>query len=444
MQCLVNTSPSTCNRGGGRRRLPPPRDGLELRAGWGGVCLLPPVHTALLDSLDRHARRRAEGIATLSTLVGPPEQGLASLTEWTHRCGLSVVLARGDDARGMVSAWATALARERNLNSDAEAYVVLSQATGPRQELLFRGKTLHERRVLLDGLTPPRSDSATWELCRALLEAPAPTTPGDLPPAVRAAILLNPHTALQSLLALVPYGSAPMLHVQAGPSDFRTLRTAVSLCATAPALALVCVLTPESLAEHLRRKESRVQAMLREGRLDLPEPPPAPPAPAHLKLVTPALARLQEEGLPEPVLARYAEAAQAITRARREVEDRARSEQERFFFDLLEHLPSTRGLFELNARVDVGHGSRPLEVDLLCRELKLAVELDGHFHFRDDERFRRDRRKDLALQRAGYWVVRFLADDVVPRLEELLETLDTLIAARRQESSEQETPHEPR
>ena len=403
--------------------------------------MLLPVRTALLESLDRHARRRAEGIATLSTLVGPLEQGRALLDAWSRHRGLSVVVARDEDARGMVSAWATALAAERDLTSDAEAFVVLSQATGPRRELLFRGKTLHERTVLLDGLTPPHSEPATWNLCRALLESPVLPTRGELPAAVRGAIQLDPRATLQALLALVPYGSTPALRIRAEPSDFRALRTAVSLCAVAPALTLVCVLSPDSLDAHLRRKESRVQAMLREGQLDLPEAPPEALAPTPVSTVAPSLARIQQEGIPEPVLARYAEAAQAITRARREVEDRARSEQERFLFDLLQHLPSTRGLFALNARVDVGHGSRPLEVDLLCRELKLAVELDGHFHFRDDERFRRDRRKDLALQRAGYWVVRFLADDVVPRLEELLETLDTLIAARRRESSRQETPH---
>jgi hypothetical protein len=403
--------------------------------------LLLPVHTALLDSLDRHARRRAEGIATLSTLVGPPEQGLTVLTEWIHRKGLSVVIAEGEDARSVVRTWATALARARDLTSDAEAFVVLSQPTSPRRELLFRGKPVHERRVLLDGLTPPHSEPATWELCRSLLESPCLPSAGELPAAVDAALEQDPLTALQSLLALVPFGSAPALRVRAGPSNFRALRTAASLCAAAPALTTVCVLAPDSLAEHLRRGESRVLAMLREGRLDLPEAPPDTPAPTVTSVVAPTLARLRQEGLPEPVLARYAEAARAITTARREVEDRARSVHESILFDLLEHFPSTRGLFDLNARLDVGGDARPLEVDLLCRKLRLAVELDGHFHFRDDNRFRRDRRKDLALQRAGYWVVRFLSEDVVNRPEELLETLQSLIAARRHESSGKETPH---
>ncbi|WP_164007118.1 endonuclease domain-containing protein [Pyxidicoccus trucidator] len=405
--------------------------------------MLLPVHTALLDSLDRHARRRAEGIATLSTLVGPPEQGLAVLTGWIHRKGLSVVVAEGDDARAVVRTWATALARERDLTSDAESFVVLSQPTSPRRELLFRGKTVHERRILLDGLTPPHSGPATWELCRSLLESPSLPSAGAgaLPAAVNDAIEQDPLAALQSLLALVPSGSAPALRVRAGPSDFRALRTAASLCATAPALTTVCVLAPESLAEHLRRGESRVLAMLREGLLDLPEATPEIRAATPTSAVAPTLARLQQEGTPEPIMELYAEAARAMTSGRREADDQARSAAERYLKAQLQGRPTTHNLFKPNVRVDVGDHQRPLEVDLLCRELRLAVEIDGYFHFRDAEDFRRDRRKDVALQRAGYWVVRFLADDVVTRLEEILETLDTLIAARRHESSGKETPH---
>ncbi|QSQ28317.1 DUF559 domain-containing protein [Pyxidicoccus parkwayensis] len=375
--------------------------------------------------------------------MGPPEQGLSVLTEWIHRQGLSVVVVEADDPREMVSAWAMALARERDLTSDAEAFVVLSQTTSSRRELLLRGKTVHERRILLDGLTPPRSGFATWELCRHILEAPSPSSQGDLPAAVKASIQQAPLVTLQALLALVPFASAPALRIRGGPSDFRALRTAVALCAAAPSLTTVCVLAPDSLSEHLRRGESRVLAMLREGRLDLPEIAPETPPSSTASAVAPTLARLRQEGIPEPVLERYAEAARAITTARREVEDRARSVYERMLFELLEHFPSTRGLFDLNAPVDAGTGGRPLVVDLLCRELRLAVELDGHFHFRDDERFRRDRRKDIALQRAGYWVVRFLAEDVVARPDELLESIQTLIAARRQESSRPEVTHEP-
>ena len=61
----------------------------------------------------------------------------------------------------------------------------------------------------------------------------------------------------------------------------------------------------------------------------------------------------------------------------------------------------------------------------------VAVMLVGLLHhFRDADAYRRDRRKDLELQRRGYLVVRVLADDVVRRLEEILETILGLVAHR--------------
>lgn len=61
-------------------------------------------------------------------------------------------------------------------------------------------------------------------------------------------------------------------------------------------------------------------------------------------------------------------------------------------------------------------GQRPyVEIDLLARDLRLAVEIDGYYHFRDPQAFRRDRRKDWVLQKAGYVVLRFLAGDVINR-----------------------------
>ncbi len=47
-----------------------------------------------------------------------------------------------------------------------------------------------------------------------------------------------------------------------------------------------------------------------------------------------------------------------------------------------------------------------LEVDFLWREARLVVELDGYTFHRDRGSFERDRRRDVALQLAGYRVVR--------------------------------------
>jgi hypothetical protein len=56
-------------------------------------------------------------------------------------------------------------------------------------------------------------------------------------------------------------------------------------------------------------------------------------------------------------------------------------------------------------------------------EAKVVIELDGPHHLHDPEAYRRDRRKDLMLQEQGYFVVRFLAEDVGKYLDHVLDTV---------------------
>lgn len=387
--------------------------------------MLSSADTALLDSLDRHARRRAEGIPTLSVLVGPQTRALRLWDEWLHRSGLKAASSESADLPSAVTAWAALLAHERNLSRDAESFVVLSQRAFSPRELHFEGKTRHERRVLFERLEPPRSEPATWALCRQLLELAS--SPDTLPAEVLADITRAPLKALRALLSLIPEGSAPALHLHVTPSDPRSLHAATTLCTAVPPLHVVCVLPPDALAEPHDGKDSHALAMLREGLIELR-------APGRTR----AAARKRQP----PLLDRFKQSAQAALTERKKDEARARSKAERFLYDeVLQNHPATRDLFALNATVDLGDGSRPLEVDFLCRELRIAVEIDGYHHFLDPERFRRDRRKDLALQCAGYWVVRYLEEDAAPRFEEILKTLESLIAARRAEASAQRTSH---
>jgi very-short-patch-repair endonuclease len=64
-----------------------------------------------------------------------------------------------------------------------------------------------------------------------------------------------------------------------------------------------------------------------------------------------------------------------------------------------------------------------MEVDFLCADARLVIELDGAQHLSDAEAYRRDRRKDAFLQENGYLVVRFLAEDLAKRLDEVLDAI---------------------
>jgi superfamily II DNA or RNA helicase/very-short-patch-repair endonuclease len=103
---------------------------------------------------------------------------------------------------------------------------------------------------------------------------------------------------------------------------------------------------------------------------------------------------------------------------------RARSATEAFLYRRLQTLDETRGRFRLNAELPIpfdSHGK--LEVDLLCPDARLAVELDGPQHLADPIAYRRDREKDRLLQENGYFVLRFLAEDVGQQLERVLDSI---------------------
>jgi superfamily II DNA or RNA helicase/very-short-patch-repair endonuclease len=114
-----------------------------------------------------------------------------------------------------------------------------------------------------------------------------------------------------------------------------------------------------------------------------------------------------------------------------EATDHARSATELFLFRRLETLPETAGRFRLNVQLPIPFdGLGRMEVDLLCADARIAIELDGGQHFAAVEAYRRDRRKDSLLQENGYLVLRFLAEDVGKRLDEVLNSIIRALSHR--------------
>ena len=127
-----------------------------------------------------------------------------------------------------------------------------------------------------------------------------------------------------------------------------------------------------------------------------------------------------------------AEVADLFVHAATVQSDGARSAAEKFLFKYLDAMPRTKGLFALNGRLPIPFGPNPfMEVDLLSESKRLAIEIDGAFHFESADNYRRDRRKDYLLQDAGYFVMRFLADDVVKRLDAVFTEIVTWLENRK-------------
>ncbi len=136
--------------------------------------------------------------------------------------------------------------------------------------------------------------------------------------------------------------------------------------------------------------------------------------------------RLIRDGVDVPLANLFVHVARSPA-ASAEGEDRARSASEAFLFRRLQTLRATTGRFRLNVELPISFdGYGKMEVDLLCAEAGLAIELDGAQHFAEVDGYRRDRRKDALLQQNGYFVLRFLAEDAGQRLDQVL---DTILAA---------------
>jgi superfamily II DNA or RNA helicase/very-short-patch-repair endonuclease len=140
--------------------------------------------------------------------------------------------------------------------------------------------------------------------------------------------------------------------------------------------------------------------------------------------------RLVRDGVDVPLANLFVHVAREFDASAKGIA-RARSATEAFLYARLKSLPETTDRFELNVDLPIPFdGWGKMEVDLLDSKARVAIELDGGQHFRDFEAYRRDRRKDAMLQQHGYFVLRFLAEDVGTQLDNVLDTILRVLAMR--------------
>lgn len=154
---------------------------------------------------------------------------------------------------------------------------------------------------------------------------------------------------------------------------------------------------------------------------------PLPVDPAWKQDYAASVRRLIQDGVDVPLAGLFVAASRHVSD-----ESRARSAAEAFLFRRLESLPETSGLFRLNVKLPIPFdGWSEMEVDLHCTELRLALEIDGPQHLSDPAAYRRDRRKDALLQEHGYYILRFLAEDLSKHLDATLDAIHRAVTHRR-------------
>ena len=402
----------------------------------------------IMAALDRHDQRRLYNVPTISVLVGPVTPSLRLLSQWAEtrdRPMVNVRLERADP-EAVVIPWVDELAKKHDLGAAAVHWLAqrLNRDVGGLERSL-RLMTSHELGMVLESCGPLKSGTSVEVVGRHLIEyAARETRPAGVALAPELDLLLEGHgrpwiRVFSAVGELIDPDCLPVLVVSLAKLSVceldRIARLLAELAVAQPRSGLA-LLVEQDLFDSLVAQvpASRAKALLLESIVILNGKPLPVTAGSVSTSVEPG------EFTYDDLMAQDLKSAISALQSTEsgsgsdddDDDDDARSAAERFLFERLESLAETAGLFELNATLDFYFGSnRWIEVDLAASTLKLAVEVDGYRHFTDPEAFRRDRRKDLELQKHGYLVVRVLAEDVVDRLEEVLGTIIEAVAFRR-------------
>ncbi len=366
--------------------------------------------------LDRHVSRGSAGIPTVSLLVGPIGLGKKTWRRWSADRRRSVVVATNDSFP--YADWIYSLVERVDLPSAVVRHLA-ERAGRDAEEFLtaWRTKTPVDCERFWNTLAPREGDDLLQTVAGMASRRASASEVAE------ALIGLGERT-VPAICRLICSTEWPnVLFAATSIESFYSLsRVVVKWAISLPALSLALAATAEVWAQYRAcAPESRDKALMKEGEICVA----ALDAPTVERRLVEAGAResmaatLFAVGADEALLESAVAAVRATADppANDEADDRARSAAERFLFEFLEALTETAGRFELNAQMDFNFGLRPAEVDLLCRSPKVAIEIDGYFHFLTPDAYRRDRNKDWELQRRGFLVLRFLAVDIIPRIE---------------------------
>jgi hypothetical protein len=424
-----------------------------------GVTPSPLAANLALLVLSRHQVRRRQRVPTVTVLAGRGDAPTRLVRVWAESEKRAVHELSDIEQGDAVSGWFAALAGSRNIT--AAAYTWLAERAGcePGELSSLPSRSPHEQTMFLDVALGTKSLAPADAACRAIVEQSCrngSTTEGLWQRLVDACTG-DLFRAVSGMMALVREGGTPILLATTRSNDVAALRSilgkVVSLVSVVPTLPIIVTTTPERLEEYLASTpECRSLALAREGVVCLAEGPETTPTATMATDAMPNITAMATShhalvAQPQPDIVSTTEKqdrhvdvgpprgtdwsrADLCWDKPRANHDPARSAAERYLYERLQAHPETKGLFDLNGVLEVAGCNRSYEVDLLARGPKVAIEIDGFYHFTDLDAYRRDRRKDVFLQHAEYFVIRCLADDVASRLEEILETV--VSAVRRQ------------
>lgn len=344
---------------------------------------LPPrASTALSRALDRHHAERAGGVRVFSVLAGHPAAASGGWGSWAGDHGwltLATEAASPDAAIAELLEqipWLRCLPAARRLVAQA-ARIELASV-----EAELDARSERERAAWFEELAcqDPRAAICGWLI--ATLRRPQL----EVPESVR--LPAPPATMLATLAELAPI--TVLLQHGAPTADWLTgaIETAAELSDLMPSLP-VAVTAPSALARQvLRGQESDAFSMARQSTLGVGD-----------RSLEPSLGAQADAG--------FAALCHALATD-----------------------PRTARRFERNVNMPIHEQQRDTQVELVARAARLVVQRDTWYRAADPQRLQRDHLQDRWLQHAGFFVQRFVADDLEQRLDDVVEEIASGVAGR--------------
>ena len=362
-----------------QRRKPHPKPGGPVARPDGSL-----LDAAFVAALDRQDAVRLQSGDVLSIVSGDSAATLADWAAWAAGRGYLTLVTEG---ASLDAAIGELLAQTPWLRCLAGARRCLAAAAGLEVEAVdaaLDARSGDERSAWIDdvaGLDPCARVSG-WLL--SVLREPRAGVPDLSTAPVQGGALLFVLCELATPIAVLVHHAAPAV-----PWLERAISTAAALMAYLPGRSIAVGAPHELVARVLGGDlQSAALSMARQGMVPVAARAPRPP-------------------------------------------DRAPGRRARVLHDALAGDPRTAGLFALNVRVPIRDGGPDVDVELVAGAARLAVPIDGWYHHADPQGYRRDRDEDVRLQRAGYFVMRFAAEDIDQRLVLVVNEIAIGLGGRR-------------
>jgi hypothetical protein len=388
----------------------------------------------MMQLLSQHDRRRREGVSTVSVVVGDRD-GKSLWLSWTNADEKPSLFVIDGTVRDWHEQWTRLAFANIDATRVADDHLVargVIPETASRDWLTTKTPYAMEQlceqaRLSNHGMEPDR-------LCRWILDCRCRRLP------VTAATLVHKQRewmqatasgvfdAFRQLYRFLPSKSLPAILVrsdrtmrQSPTAIYRLTSQVVQLAVHVPEITIGLLIDHDSWQTYQQQASpSFAKSMLQEHVVSLEI--------MHVKADREKISVLKpSEAADQAILAAPVNSTENVIEG---CVDPWKSQQERLLFEVLEGAPDLRGLFALNAKPGFVFGNRCAEIDLACIELKIAIEVDGYYHFANSDGYRRDRRKDVLLQQHGYFVLRFLAEDIPTQSAAILSTVRSVVSCR--------------